>query len=45
MNYFPIFIMVLNFLAAGVYIFYGEMGKALYWLSAGLLNLSVIFLI
>lgn len=45
MKIFPVIVMSLNFIAAAIYIFCGNIGQALYWASAGLLNFSVIFMI
>ena len=41
----PIIIMMESFLAGGYLIIQGKAGSGLYWLSAGVLNFSVIFLI
>ncbi len=45
LNVLPIIIMAESFLASIPLFIYGKYGSALYWFSAGLLNLSVIFLI
>jgi len=41
----PIIIMVESFLASALLLVYGRWGTGIYWLSAGLLNFSIIFLI
>ena len=41
----PIIITAESFLAGGYLIIQGNIGSGLYWLSAGVLNFSVIFLI
>lgn len=41
----PIIIMVESIFAGGYLIIQGKAGSGLYWLSAGVLNFSVIFLI
>ena len=44
-NILPIIIMIESFLASIPLFIVGRYGSALYWLSAGLLNLSVIFMV
>ena len=41
----PIIIMVESFVASVPLFIKGQYGSAMYWLSAGILNFSVIFLI
>lgn len=41
----PIIIMIESIFAGGYLIIQGKAGSGLYWLSAGVLNFSVIFLI
>lgn len=41
----PTIIMVESFLACIPYFVIGKYGSGLYWLSAGMLNMSVIYLI
>lgn len=41
----PVAIMLESFAAGAVYVWEGDYGRATYWLSAGTLNLAVIFLI
>jgi len=45
LNALPIIIMIESFLAAISLFWCQKWGTGLYWLSAGMLNLSVIFLI
>jgi hypothetical protein len=44
-NILPIIIITESILAAGILFFYQKWGSGLYWLAAGILNFSVIFLI
>ena len=44
-NYIPILIMVASFIASFIYLVNGDIGKFVYWLSAGILTLAVTFLI
>jgi len=41
----PTIIMLESFFAGGLLFIGGRFGSAIYWMSAGLLNLSVVFLI
>lgn len=41
---FPITLIVLDFCAAGVYVFYGDLVRAGYWASAGMINLFAVLL-
>lgn len=41
----PMIIMIESLFAGGYLIFQGKTGSGIYWLSAGVLNFSVIFLI
>jgi len=45
LNILPIIIMVESLAASVPYFIYKNWGTGLYWLSAGVLNFSVIFLI
>jgi hypothetical protein len=41
----PVIILVESYLAGVVYMYYKMWGSALYWISAGTINLAVIFFI
>lgn len=41
----PVLIMIESFLAGGYLTVTGKIGSGMYWIAAGLLNFSVIFLI
>jgi hypothetical protein len=43
-NLLPTVIMIESFLAGIVYLYYEKYGSSIYWFAAGLLNLSVIYL-
>ena len=45
LNILPIIIMAESLAAAVPHFIYGNWGSGLYWLSAGVLNFAVIFLI
>ena len=45
LNFLPVIIMAESFLASIPLFIAGHYGSALYWVSAGLLNFAVIFLI
>lgn len=45
LNLLPIIIMIESFIASIPLFICGRYGSALYWLSAGLLNMAVIFFI
>lgn len=40
---FPITLIVLDVLAAGVYLFNGDIKKTIYWIAAAVLNVCVTF--
>lgn len=42
---FPVTIMFMNLIASVIYLYSKDYGRFIYWFSAFLLNMSVIFLI
>jgi hypothetical protein len=40
---FPIALIILDFGAPGVYLFDGDFKKAVYWIAAAVLNITVTF--
>lgn len=40
---FPITLIVLDVLAGGVYLFYGDIRRTIYWFAAAVLTASVTF--
>lgn len=40
---FPVSLIILDVCAAGVYLFGGDIKKAIYWIAAAILNICVTF--